>query len=101
MYTSRRTKNYNDNDSNGEEGEQQDTAVITFKDTQGNVITMKPNPRFKPYTGVFKRLVKTQQVCTPHIVVSMKQDARDDGLKQKEGQTVMKKQLQSQEVKIL
>jgi hypothetical protein len=58
-YTSRRSKNYDDNDSNGEEGESMDTAVITYKDTRGNITTLQPNPRFKPYKNVFKKLVKT------------------------------------------
>ena len=57
-YTSRRTKNYDDNDSNGEDGFNTDTAVIEFKDTQGRITVLKPNPKFKPYKNVFKRLVK-------------------------------------------
>ena len=57
-YTSRRTKNYDDNDSNGEDGFNTDTAVIEYKDTKGRITVLKPNPKFKPYKNVFKRLVK-------------------------------------------
>ena len=33
IYKSRRTKNFMDNDSNGEDGSKMDTAVITYKDS--------------------------------------------------------------------
>mgnify|MGYP000250270122 FL=1 len=33
IYKSRRAKNFNDNDSNGESGTANDTAVITYKDS--------------------------------------------------------------------
>ena len=70
VYKSRRTKNFDDNDSNGEDGNSMDTAVITYKDTQGNVTSIKANPKFKPYTNTFKKLVKTTSICTPCIVIS-------------------------------
>jgi hypothetical protein len=71
VYTSRRAKNYDDNDSNGEEDACQDNAQITYKDTNGNSTTMKPNPKFMPFKSLFKRLIKPNGVYTPHIVISM------------------------------
>ena len=70
-YHSRRMKNYEDNDSNGEDNKPMDTAVIEYKDTQGRVMVLKPNPKFKPYKNVFKKLLKMTSIVTPHNVVSM------------------------------
>tara|TARA_B110000285_G_C14966021_1_gene534118 strand:- start:684 stop:929 length:246 start_codon:yes stop_codon:yes gene_type:complete len=58
-YVSRRTKNYNDSQSEDEEYVQtegqgtQDTGVIKFKDTKGNETVLKPNLRFLPYKNSF------------------------------------------------
>ena len=58
MYTSRRAKNFDDNDSVGEEDEdtQQDPAMITYTDTHGHCSVMKGNPKFMPYNSMFKNL---------------------------------------------
>ena len=45
-YTSRRSVVFEDNDSNGEEDGYNLSGKITYKDTQGNVTSIKPNPRF-------------------------------------------------------
>jgi hypothetical protein len=70
-YTSRRTKNYEDNDSNGEDNTVMDTAVIQYKDTLGRIMVLKPNPKFKPYKNVFKNLLKQTSIITPCVVISM------------------------------
>jgi hypothetical protein len=75
-YTSRRTKNYDDNDSNGEDEkksrlERKDTAVIEYKDTQGRITVLKPNPKFEPYKNIFKKLLKQTSIVTPDVIISM------------------------------
>ena len=74
-YTSRRTKNYDDNDSNGEDEkkslQRKDTGVIEYKDTQGRITVLKPNPKFEPYKNIFKKLIKQTNVVTPSVIISM------------------------------
>ena len=57
-YTSRRSVVFEDNDSNGEEDGYNLSGTITYKDTQGNVTSIKPNPRFQKYSQIFTNLLK-------------------------------------------
>ena len=62
MYTSRRNKNYDDQESDDEDdsgGEEVDaTGVIKYMDTQGNTTVVKPNMRFLNYREIFTNLLK-------------------------------------------
>ena len=56
-YISRRTKDYDDGDSQGEEDYSQSnykaTGEIVYKDTKGNETVLKPNSRFLNYKSSF------------------------------------------------
>ena len=62
-YTSRRTTNFDDNDSGDEVVDRsrsyKDSATITYKDTKGNLTTLQPNSRLLRYKDIFKNLLKT------------------------------------------
>jgi hypothetical protein len=34
-------------------------------------MVLTPNPRFKPYSNIFKKLIKQTTIVTPFIVISM------------------------------
>ena len=34
-------------------------------------MVLKPNPKFEPYKGVFKKLIKQTSIVTPYIIISM------------------------------
>ena len=76
-YKSRRQKGYDDSNSEDEEYIQTegnvtiDNGSIEYKDTKGNVTTLKPNLRFLPYKNVFKDLLKQTSVVTMYPIVSM------------------------------
>lgn len=48
-----------------------DTGDISYRDTRGNVTTLRPNIRFQSYKNVFKDLLKQTQVITMYPIVSM------------------------------
>ena len=60
-YISRRTKNYDDQesvDSDAEDDGSKDTGEIVYRDTLGNVTTIKPNMRFAYYKDIFTNLLR-------------------------------------------
>ena len=57
-YTSRRSVVFEDDDSNGEDDGYNLSGTITYKDTQGNVTSIKANPRFQKYSQIFTNLLK-------------------------------------------
>ena len=45
--------------------------MVEYKDTQGRVTVLKPNPKFEPYKNIFKKLIKTTSVVTPSVIIYM------------------------------
>jgi len=69
-YVSRRTKNYNDVDSGGDDDDGR-AGNICYKDTEGRDIIIKPNPKLKIYKDLFTNLLHTQYVQTDYPILSM------------------------------
>ena len=62
-YNSRRSKNYDDNESDDGQLGYQDSqapngADITYVDTKGETFAIKPNAKMKDYANMFKDLIK-------------------------------------------
>ena len=74
-YVSRRGKIFDDSDSDGEADPNNprflDTGVIKYRDTQGKVYRIQPNPRFIRYKNYFTNLMKQICVVTPHPIISL------------------------------
>lgn len=80
-YVSRRARDYDDTDSADEKKEEDDvesagnkpveTGVISYRDTKGNVTSLKPNIRFLGYKNIFKDLLKQTSVVTMYPILSM------------------------------
>jgi len=77
QYVSRRAGNYDDTDSAEEDyvesegNKPAETGVISYRDTKGNVTSLKPNIRFLGYKNIFKDLLKQTSVVTMYPIVSM------------------------------
>lgn len=70
-YVSRRTKNYNDIDSGGEDNEDKNEGNIVYNDTHGKEIIIRPNQKLKIYKDIFTNLMHTKYVKTEFPILSM------------------------------
>jgi len=67
-------KNYDDQESEDEDADgdgSKDTGEIVYRDTLGNVTTIKPNMRFAYYKDIFTNLLKQSTVITKYPIVTM------------------------------
>jgi hypothetical protein len=72
QYNSRRLKNYDDSDSEGEtDNMEKKCGRIEFKDTSGKVYTIEDNHKFEAYKDSFKNLLKQNRILTDFPIVSM------------------------------
>lgn len=67
-------KNYDDQDSEDPDADgdgTKDTGEIVYRDTLGNVTTIKPNMRFAYYKDIFTNLLRQTTVITKYPIVTM------------------------------
>ena len=72
-YTSRRDQKFDDDESHDEAYQQTESVdnSLQFKNTQGQVVSNKPNSRFKNYKEIFNNLLKSTNVTTMYPICSV------------------------------